>query len=255
VLKEKFCLKVVALFLMFLSFSVRAAEPVCDGSIPFCDRDYSERSQLPESMLHDTVPQEFLEPQTDIFLDFQIQAVQGIREKYAYVDPKHEIEARPLELALSYYDKLKNELKRPEYLGIISYKTYSHNSRFIIINMKTGLITKTLVAHGEGSDPKNTGYAKYFSNTDNSHMSSLGAFITAETYSGKNGYSLRIDGIEHSNSNIRKRAVVIHGSDYVNPKTGRVGMSWGCPAVNRGESAALINKVKNGVLFLAWYDQ
>jgi hypothetical protein len=250
-----YCLKSLAALMMVTNISAKAAEPTCDLRIPYCQLEYSERAVLPESLLHDEVPFEFLKPQTDIFLNNQIQSAEGIREKYDYVDPKKEIAVRPLELALSYYDRLKGELKKNQYLGIINYKEHSHNPRLYVIDMETGVVEKMLVAHGEGSDPKNTGYASIFSNTVNSHMSSLGAFITAETYNGKNGLSLRIDGIESSNSKMRDRAVVIHGSDYVNAKLDPIGMSWGCAALDRSITSKLINKVKNGVLFLAWYNQ
>jgi hypothetical protein len=251
----RYYLKVFFIVLLFSGFSAKSAEPVCDLRIPFCQYNYNERSVFPESLLHDPVPLELLAPQTDIFLDFKIEAKEGIREKYSYVDPKNEIAKRPLEMALSYYDKLKDEIKKPEYLGVINYKERSTLPRFYVIDMKTGAVEKMLVAHGEGSDPKDTGYASIFSNRDNSHMSSLGAFITAETYNGKNGLSLRVDGIENTNSKMRPRAVVIHGSDYVNSNYNPLGMSWGCPAVNRKSSSALINKIKNGVLFLSWYNQ
>jgi hypothetical protein len=257
----KYFLQGLTLAIAFLSAglclgaSLNAQSTLCDLRIPFCHFDYAQRAVLAESLLHDPVPLEYQLPQTDVFLDFQIQAIEGIRQKYAFVDPNNEIPPRPLELALSYYDRLKGELKRPEYLGVINYHEYSHNPRLFVIDMKSGAVEKMLVAHGEGSDPKDTGYATIFSNTVDSHMSSLGAFITAETYTGKNGLSLRIDGIEKSNSKLRERAVVIHGSDYANPAFDPIGMSWGCPAVSRSEYKGLINRVKSGVLFLAWYNQ
>jgi hypothetical protein len=227
----------------------------CTEMVPYCELPYEERSLLPESLLHDPVPFELMKPQTDIFLLTPMGIENGIRQKYSYVDPKREIAERPLELALSYYDNLKGELKKPGYLGVINYKQHSHDPRFYIIDMNSGEVEKMQVTHGEGSDKKNTGYATVFSNSVNSHMSSLGAFITAETYTGKSGYSLRVDGIEKSNSKMRERSVVIHGSDYVKPKMNPIGRSWGCPAVERKNSVALIDRIKKGVLVLAWYDQ
>lgn len=254
----KFFSKAIAL-LMLTCFSTliyaNSNTNTCTEMVPFCELPYEERSQLPESWLHDPVPLELMEPQTDIFLSQPIEAEQGIRQKYSYVDPNGEIAERPLELALSYYDRLKGELMRPEYLGIVNFALHSSQPRLYIVDMKTGAVEKLQVSHGEGSDPKNTGYATIFSNTVNSHMSSLGAFITAETYNGKNGYSLRIDGIEKSNSRVRERAVVVHGSDYVKPTMSPIGRSWGCPAVERKKSKALIDKIKKGILGFAWYNQ
>lgn len=228
---------------------------MCTEVVPFCEISPEERMRLPESLLHDPVPLDMLSPQTDIFLMEPFSVSKEIRQKYEYVDPKSEIADRPLELALSYYDNLKDRLKRPEYLGIINFKQHSSEPRFYIIDMRSGAVRKMLTTHGEGSDRKNTGYATVFSNIVNSHMSSVGAFITAETYNGKNGYSLRLDGIEKSNSKLRERAVVIHGSDYVKPTMSPIGRSWGCPAIERKISKAAIDTIKKGVLFLAWYDQ
>lgn len=248
---------IVPLMLMGLSVCVYADnEPnTCTEMVPFCELPYEERSMLPESWLHDPVPLELMQPQTDIFLSQPIEVDSVIRQKYSYVDPKGEIAERPLELALSYYDRLKNELKKPEYLAIINFKQYSKEPRLYVIDMNTGRVEKMQVSHGEGSDPKNTGYATIFSNTVNSHMSSLGAFITAETYTGKNGYSLRIDGIEKMNSRLRERSVVFHGSDYVRSDMNQIGRSWGCPAVERKKSKALIDKIRKGILGYAWYNQ
>lgn len=254
----KFFLKIIPL-LMWTCFSsliyANSDTNTCTEMVPFCELPYEERSMLPESLLHDPVPLELMAPQTDIFLPQPIEAEPGIRQKYSYVDPNGEIAERPLELALSYYDKLKGQLKRTEYLGVINFKQHSSEPRLYIIDMKTGVVEKLQASHGEKSDPKNAGYASIFSNTVNSHMSSLGAFITAETYNGKNGYSLRIDGIEKTNSRFRERAVVIHGSDYVKPTLSPIGRSWGCPAIERKKSKGLIEKIKKGVLGFAWYNQ
>lgn len=94
------------------------------------------------------------------------------------------------------------------------------------------LIVKTKVAHGQGSDKNNDGMADSFSNAPNSLATSLGTYKIAEPYHGKYGLSYRLDGLEHSNSNARARAVVMHEAGYVS--TARVGRSWGCPAVARG---------------------
>lgn len=227
----------------------------CTELVPYCELPYEERALLPESLLHDPVPIELMEPQTDIFLWQPFTEIKGVRQKYSYVDPKREIADRPLELALSYYDNLKNKLKKPEYLGVINYRQHSSEPRLYLIDMNSGKVEKMQVSHGEGSDQKNTGYPKLFSNTVDSHMSSIGAFITSEPYYGKSGYSLRVDGIEKSNSRMRERSVVIHGSDYVKPNLNPIGRSWGCPAVQRDKSKTLIENIKEGVLFLAWYNQ
>ncbi len=229
----------------------------CVIQTPFCDLPYDSRIYLPESLLHDVIPLEFLNPQTSVFVDKPIEVIKGIKAKYPHIDPKGEIEPRALELALSYFEKLKPELKRTDFLGLINYNLHSHEPRFYLLDMNSGIIVeKLLVAHGEGSDPKNSGVPSLFSNITDSHMSSIGAFITAETYRSNNvGYALRLDGIEPSNSKMRSRGVVIHGSEYVQPDLNPIGMSWGCPAIHQNLSKKIIDQVKGGVLFYSWYNQ
>ena len=123
-----------------------------------------------------------------------------------------------------------------------------------VLDMKNHkVLFNTLVAHG-----KNTGLdmATDFSNTENSFQSSLGFYVTAETYYGKNGLSLFIDGQEEGfNSNARQRYVVVHGAEYANPefveRNGRLGRSLGCPAVPTAVSKEIINTIKgNSALFI-----
>ncbi|MGB1242083.1 MAG: murein L,D-transpeptidase catalytic domain family protein [Chitinophagales bacterium] len=134
-------------------------------------------------------------------------------------------------------------------LSIVDFSKPSYQKRLYIVDIKTRKVLHyTYVAHG-----KNTGLvsADKFSNTHQSLQSSLGFYKTAETYHGKHGYSLRLDGVERGfNSNARGRAVVMHGADYVSrdfvKRNGRLGRSWGCPAVSRAESKPIINNIKGG---------
>ena len=134
-------------------------------------------------------------------------------------------------------------------LSIVDFSKPSHQKRLYVIDIKTRKVLHyTYVAHG-----KNTGLvtADKFSNTHQSLQSSLGFYKTAETYHGKHGYSLRLDGLESGfNSNARGRAVVMHGADYVSQdfvrRNGRLGRSWGCPAVSRAEAKPIINNIKGG---------
>lgn len=100
--------------------------------------------------------------------------------------------------------------------------------------------------------------ATSFSNTPGSLKSSIGVFLTEETYDGKNGYSLRLRGLERGvNDNAYDRDIVIHGAPYVNPdmikKYGQVGRSWGCPAVSKAIYKPLINTIKNDSVVFAYY--
>jgi hypothetical protein len=111
------------------------------------------------------------------------------------------------------------------------------------------------VAHGQGTGDN---YAKRFSNQDGTHATSLGLFTTSDTYIGHNGYSLRLDGLEKGvNDNARARAIVVHGAPYVNPalakSQGRLGCSWGCPALRPEVAKEVIDNLKQGQMLFAYY--
>jgi hypothetical protein len=112
------------------------------------------------------------------------------------------------------------------------------------------------VAHGQKTGDDR---ATVFSDTPGSHQSSLGLFVTAETYSGKHGYSLRLDGLEPGwNGRARERAIVVHGADYATDAFvqahGRLGRSWGCPAVDPAVARPLIDAIAEGTPLFAWHD-
>lgn len=150
--------------------------------------------------------------------------------------------------ALTGYSKLVEEGKiEKELLTIVDFSLSSAEKRMWILDMTTNeVLYNTYVAHGRNSGGK---MAENFSNTFNSFQSSLGFYVTSETYHGKNGLSLFIDGMEEGiNSNARGRYVVIHGAAYANPdfiqKTGRLGRSLGCPAIPQALTKEVIELIK-----------
>jgi hypothetical protein len=167
------------------------------------------------------------------------------------VDPTHVVPTKHLATALLYYDANKTTLKNPNVLSVIDFSQFSGNKRFFIIDMKTGSVWGIRVAHGSGSDPTHDGYAHTFSNVSGSNMSSLGFYMTAETYTGDNGLSLRLDGLSSTNSNARSRAIVVHGASYVEEANVIQGRSWGCPAVAMENRDQVINLIKGGSLIYA----
>ena len=134
-------------------------------------------------------------------------------------------------------------------LTLIDFSKPSTEERLFIIDVENRkLLFQTFVAHGKNSG---VNIATRFSNRSGSLKSSLGFFITAETYYGKHGYSLRLDGMEKGiNDNARKRAIVVHGAKYVSDdfirKYNRLGRSWGCPAVSDDLSKEIIDLIKDG---------
>jgi hypothetical protein len=141
-------------------------------------------------------------------------------------------------------------------LAVIDYSRPSTQRRLWIFDLsQPSLLFDEYVAHGRGSGDN---FARRFSNADGSLQSSLGLFTTAETYDGDNGYSLRMDGLEPGiNDNARSRLLVMHGAWYVDPllalKQGRIGRSYGCPALRPEVAHAVIDTLKQGQLLFAYY--
>jgi hypothetical protein len=169
---------------------------------------------------------------------------------YSYLDPDNIVPTELLKEAVAYYDANIEKIENQRVLGVIDYKQHNSKERFYIIDMESGRVESYLTAHGKNSDPDFDGYATNFSNVPDSNTTSLGFFLTAETYYGKNGYSLRLDGLSRTNSNARERAIVIHGADYVSPGP-KIGRSYGCPAVEMRYHKDLIDQIKGGALLYA----
>jgi hypothetical protein len=141
-------------------------------------------------------------------------------------------------------------------LTVIDYSKASTEPRLWVLDLESGrVLFEELVAHGRGSGDK---FATRFSNEIDSHQTSLGVFRTADVYVGSNGYSLRLDGLEAGvNDRARDRAIVMHGAPYVSEATaralGRLGRSWGCPALPLSVARTVIDTIKGGSLVFAYY--
>jgi hypothetical protein len=148
------------------------------------------------------------------------------------------------------------EMERPSTLTVIDYSLPSTEPRLWVFDVASGrLLFKELVAHG-----RNTGenMATRFSDTPESRQSSIGLFVTDETYVGSNGYSLRLDGLEPGyNSRARERAIVMHGAPYVDASLassqGRIGRSWGCPALRDAIARDVIDTIRGGGVIFSYY--
>lgn len=148
----------------------------------------------------------------------------------------------------------RGEIRGPG-LAIIDFSRASLRKRLWLIHGDTGAVERMRVTHGKGSG---TLWATTFSNTPDSNQSSLGLFRGAEIYIGSHGRSLRLDGLEPGvNDLARDRAIVIHGADYATLRYGllhgRLGLSWGCPAVAPGLVDHLIDTIAEGGALYAWY--
>ncbi len=145
------------------------------------------------------------------------------------------------------------------YVMFIDFSLSSAEERLFVVNLKTGNISKFLVTHGMRSDLNNNSYAESFSNQDGSHKSSLGLYMSAGTYIGKHGESVRLHGLSPTNSNALARDIVMHAAYYVSEgiinSQGRIGRSHGCPAMNKNDWKLLKPKIKGGVLLLAYNEK
>ena len=171
-----------------------------------------------------------------------------LRLVYEKLGLEKKLEYEVFEYAVNGFNSIDNK-QNGAILTIIDFSKPSDSKRLYVLNMKKKeLVYHTLVAHGKNSGEN---YATSFSNKSRSLKSCLGFFLTAETYHGKHGYSLKLDGLENGiNDNARKRAIVIHGAWYVNDefakKHGRLGRSWGCPALPFELTKEIIDLIKDG---------
>ena len=171
---------------------------------------------------------------------------------------------RPEVLGLAftaYAEALEDGHITRERLTVIDYSLPSYEERLWVIDMAAATVLyEEIVAHGMGS-PRGSGgdmeAAKGFSNLHGSRKSSLGLFVTAETYQGQHGYTLRLDGLEKGvNDNARERLIVIHSAHYVTDDRADnrlVGRSWGCPVVRPEISRELIDAIKGGSALWIYY--
>jgi len=137
----------------------------------------------------------------------------------------------------------KKLISQPGYLTICDFSQSAKQKRLYIIDMaKDTVLMNTYVAHGHNSGGE---YATRFSNRPRSKQSSLGFYITTSTYMGEHGLSLRMEGLEPGfNDKAYRRGIVVHGANYIGG--GHIGRSFGCPAVPKKESKAIINMIKDG---------
>jgi len=175
------------------------------------------------------------------------------------IDRNNNINPQALRLALQGYWNLYSEgqLRRKGVLTLIDFSKPSNTKRLFIIDVNQGkILQSSLVAHGRNSGGT---YATSFSNRPGSYQSSLGFYLTSNTYDGKHGYSLVLKGIERGlNDKAEQRHIVLHGADYVSEdfirRVGRLGRSLGCPAVPMEERFEVIDKIKDGSCLFIYHD-
>lgn len=177
------------------------------------------------------------------------------KKLYSELHLEKEIPFKAFEQAYTGYQKIKTN--KP-ILTLIDFSKPSTKERMYVLDLnQRKVLFKTHVAHGKNSG---NNYTTSFSNKQGSNQSSLGFFLTEKTYQGRNGYSLVIAGLEKNiNDKAKDRAVVIHGADYVSPNLiksmGRLGRSFGCPALPRNINKPIIDAIKGGSVIYAFSEK
>lgn len=132
--------------------------------------------------------------------------------------------------------KASDMLWREDFVGIADFGLRSSEPRFHFVNLEAGEVNSYHVSHGDGSDPEHDGWLNWFSNEHGSHCTSKGTYATFGWYTGRYGTSIRLEGLDQSNSNALDRAIVMHRAKYAEPehieKWGRLGRSNGCFAMS-----------------------
>lgn len=174
---------------------------------------------------------------------------------YEEIQLENVLNFEAFEQALSGMEKINPDKK--DIITIIDFTLPSTEKRMVVLNLDSKkILFHTIVSHGKNSGEQ---YATSFSNQHGSYQSSLGFYLTENTYFGANGYSLVLEGIEKGiNDQAKPRAVVIHGADYCSEdfiqSTGRLGRSYGCPALPRELNQSIIDTIKEGTLLYIYAD-
>ncbi|PIS11679.1 MAG: hypothetical protein COT73_02675 [Bdellovibrio sp. CG10_big_fil_rev_8_21_14_0_10_47_8] len=184
-----------------------------------------------------------------------------ILAQFNHLDPQHVVPTQALMQALLYWHANQDRITNKKSLTVIDFTQHSSKKRLYLIDLQSGMVTATWAAHGSGSDKNADGFAEQFSNVDGSHASSLGFFYAAELYYSYTYKSnaLRLDGLSQTNSLARSRAIVIHSANYVSEswlnQYGKMGRSYGCPALDQKIKDFVINKITGGSLLYIWAGQ
>lgn len=188
---------------------------------------------------------------------------QHIKNVYSQIDFSNtrKLDFDVFEKAYHGYLNLRNSGKLSNDKDILTVCDFSKSStayRLWVIDLREKkVLINDYVAHGQGSGDE---FATAFSNTNSSHQSSLGFYVTGDTYIGKHGTSLRLNGMDQGfNSAALERAVVVHGAAYVSDDfvkgQKRLGRSWGCPAVSNEIAGKMINTIKEGTCLFVYAPQ
>jgi hypothetical protein len=165
------------------------------------------------------------------------------------------IDPHLLRRALDALERHQAGISYRDFIGVADFSLPSRTPRFHLVNLADGSVQSHLVAHGRGSDPSHTGWLERFSNEPHSNATSAGAYRTGSPYVGAHGRSMRLDGLDATNSNALSRAIVVHAAWYVNERvighSGMLGRSLGCFAVADASLPQIMARLGPGRLIYA----
>src|ERR1700692_1894304 len=157
--------------------------------------------------------------------------------------------------ALLALERHRDSITHRDFIGVADFSLHSRTPRFHLVNLIDGSVKSHLVAHGRGSDTAHTGWLERFSNEPRSNATSAGAYRTGTLYVGAHGHSMRLEGLDPTNSNALSRALVVHGAWYVNEQvighSGMLGRSQGCFAVTDSSLPEIMGRLGSGRLIYA----
>jgi L,D-transpeptidase catalytic domain len=164
-----------------------------------------------------------------------------------------------LQRALDALERHQDSITYRDFIGVADFSLPSRTPRLHLVNLADGSVRSHLVAHGRGSDPSHTGWLERFSNEPLSNATSAGAYRTGSFYLGAHGQSMRLEGLDPTNSNALSRAIVVHGAWYVGEKmigySGMLGRSQGCFAVADSSLQEIMMRLGPGRLIYADNDK
>jgi hypothetical protein len=173
------------------------------------------------------------------------------------LDPRGAVPKDLMDRAMAALDIHHRKLPLRDRMYLVDFKKFSGDERLYEVDLIAGEVKVLRTCHGRGSDPDHSGYARRFSNTPDSNMSSIGAYATAGAGWGKQqGPNVLLDGLEYTNDKARERAIIVHGADYADPdflaREGKLGRSYGCFSVAHTDLPELRERMGEGRLLFAW---
>lgn len=172
------------------------------------------------------------------------------------IDPYNIVRKDLMERARAAMDTHGHRIPLRDRMYLVDFQKFSGAERLFEVDLLGGWVTAYRTSHGRGSDPSHSGFAQRFSNEPDSHMSSLGSYVTAgPSWGPQQGPNVLLDGLEYSNNLARQRAIIVHGADYADPsflaREGKLGRSYGCFSCSHADLQALRERMGEGRLLYA----